>query len=283
MAVSETSLQLQAGGPGQGSGEPQSGIDLSVEAGRVQPGGPSPFQFGTLLKLALWFAGGLLVGGTVLLFLMPGMFNALVSWPILPSRPSAPVNQFSETAFLPSLIGQPFFIISLLLSFAPLLGAAGIIAAPRLRNLMKSAAKQPAPEEPKPSPEQPAAVAEQPAEDQPANTTEEKAPDTPLEETPEPPPAPPEGQEQEEDEKKEEEEEEEEEEGKPVLGDLASLFEEEDTSLSSLEALSKGLSEIGVDDLVGTSGDTARQLQDANSINADQVNQAMIHDELARL
>ena len=44
------------------------------------------------------------------------------------------------------------------------------------------------------------------------------------------------------------------------LGDLASLFEEEDTSISALEQFCKGLLEISVDDVVSGARDVARRL-----------------------
>jgi hypothetical protein len=54
------------------------------------------------------------------------------------------------------------------------------------------------------------------------------------------------------------------EESDPGLGDLASLFEEEDTSISALESFCKGLPEINIDELVARGREVVERLGKAN-------------------
>lgn len=67
---------------------------------------------------------------------------------------------------------------------------------------------------------------------------------------------------QEEEEKEEEEEDEETIDANNPLGDLASLFAEEDTSLASLEALCKGMPELVIDDMLNTARNILRRFKE---------------------
>jgi hypothetical protein len=75
------------------------------------------------------------------------------------------------------------------------------------------------------------------------------------------------GAQEEEEEKKEEAEEDQpaEEQG-ALLGDLLSLFEEEDTSLSVLELFCKGMPDVAMADLTETATTVARHLKRANQL-----------------
>jgi ribosomal protein L12E/L44/L45/RPP1/RPP2 len=157
----------------------------------------------------------------------------------------------SQTSFMPMLMAQPVFVFSLLLSFAPLLAAIAILVVPYIRERIK-----------------PAPVVEEIAIEEAAQDAalEELLADVKIEDpaalvevkTEE---AAPEEQKQEE----EEEEEEEQRDDSGGLGDLASLFEEEDTSLSALEAFCKGLAEINMDNLMTNAKETIQNLRSAVS------------------
>jgi hypothetical protein len=233
-----------------------------------------------VLMVVIWFLGGLLLGGLAALFLMPGLFSALVSFPFqILSSPAptkilsspVPSNQFSEPSLIPSLLSQPLFIFSLLLAMAPLLGAVALLVAARLqatRTLPEG--KAAVGEEVAKKIEEPAAAAEKPVEEQ-RPVTEENGGGAAQEEGSEEGPAEQnnaakvEEEIPEEEKETEEEEEEEEEDEKPSLGDLATLFEEDDTSLVAIEALSQGLKDIEVEQLVDITSDMSRMLRDANS------------------
>ncbi|MCL4393798.1 MAG: hypothetical protein M1482_03145 [Chloroflexi bacterium] len=78
------------------------------------------------------------------------------------------------------------------------------------------------------------------------------------------------GEEQKEEEKTEDKESEEDAEGQSSgLGDLASLFEEEDTSINALEAFCKGMPDVSVDDLIAKAADVLQKLRQGNSLMLD--------------
>jgi hypothetical protein len=147
----------------------------------------------------------------------------------------------SETSFLPALVAQPVFVLSLLLSLAPLLAALALVALPYIQSLRKS-------------PQEEELVAAEPSE----AALEELLADVQIEEPTaqaveaqtEQAPAP------------EEEEEEKQEDQTGGLGDLASLFDEEDTSLSALEAFCKGLAEVNVDALLASAKGMVQSFKD---------------------
>jgi hypothetical protein len=157
----------------------------------------------------------------------------------------------SETSLSASLLNQPIFLVGIFLSAAPLLVAVALIAAPLVRKRGPSAVEL-------------LAQAEQ-AELLPGLQTEEPLMLRPEEETAEGR----KGQEAEPEDTGDKEAAELEEEQPSDLGDLISLFEEEDTSLSALEALCKGLPEIGIAELSAGSREVVHRLRAANAHPAD--------------
>lgn len=279
MAIPQTSLRSPTIGPNQGLGEPKGSKASGLAAGEPLIG-PSPRPRSGLIFFAIFFAAGLLLGGLAALALMPGLFAALIPAPVQQVNIEVSRSQVSEPSSVPSLFTQPFFIASLVLAFAPWLVAIGVIGTTRLRSSRKSTGAESAKGEPQASTKEVERAVEEPAEEPPAPNQEQGA-DTPLEDKlEEQPPELPAPEEKVELEEAIKEDEEEEEEDQPVLGDLASLFEEEDTSLASLEALSKGLAEINVEELIGVSSETSRKLLAANT---ERFNRSVIRDELERL
>ena len=142
-----------------------------------------------------------------------------------------------------SLIGQPAIVLGIFLSALPLLAAFALVSLPRLRKREQA-------------PEGISAEAIQPEErleeliglesvdplemtDQEQKTEEEKKEELPTEET---------------------------DEQSSGLGDLASLFEEEDTSINVLEAFCKGMPEINVDELLATAMNMVQRLRHGSPI-----------------
>jgi hypothetical protein len=154
----------------------------------------------------------------------------------------------SETSLVSSIFGQTGVIVSIILSATLLLGAVVILAAPRFRQgtlspeelLDEGEASEASLEELLAGVE---LEGQQGQEGQAAGAQEE------------------------EEEKKEEAEEDQpaEEQG-ALLGDLLSLFEEEDTSLSVLEIFCKGMPDVAMADLIETATTVARHLKRANQL-----------------
>jgi hypothetical protein len=161
----------------------------------------------------------------------------------------------SETSLVSSIFGQTGVIVSIILSASLLLGAGVILAAPRFRQ------EAPFPEE---------QLAEGEASEE---SLEELLANVELDgqQVQEGQAAGVQEQGQQEEEK-EEEKEEEAEEDQPaeeqggLLGDLLSLFEEEDTSLSVLEIFCKGMPDVVMADLIETATTVARHLKRANQL-----------------
>jgi len=152
----------------------------------------------------------------------------------------------SETSVIALIFGQPIIVVSLLLSIAPLLAAFTMVTLPRIRIRMGIQA-----------PEEAAAAA---ALAQPGESLDELLAEVQAgEETAAP------GEEQaNEDENKEDEDEkpvEEEESQGASLGDLASLFEVEDTSINALEAFCKGMPEVNIDSILTMGADILRRFR----------------------
>jgi len=149
----------------------------------------------------------------------------------------------SSASLSSALMGQPGFVLAIFLSVAIWMVAVVLVVAPLLRKRAGPAEELLVLEE-----NQLAAEA----------ILEELLPDVAL--------AAPETEEPKKEEEKEKEQsepqaEDGEEELSSGLGDLASLFEEEDTSLSTLEQFCKGLAEISLDSLTTNARDLARQLR----------------------
>ncbi|MBI5302742.1 MAG: hypothetical protein HY868_11435 [Chloroflexi bacterium] len=161
----------------------------------------------------------------------------------------------SQTSYVPLLFGQPAFLLSLLLSLSPMFAALVLIVVPYIRERIRPASEH-ADEEHVVATEASAAELEALLAD--VNL------DAPVAGTPDVVEQKNEDAAKEEEKKKEEEEEEEEEKQEDGgLGDLASLFEEEDTSLAALENFCKGLPEINVDVLIANAKSAAQTLKDA--------------------
>ena len=155
-----------------------------------------------------------------------------------------PVTESSLATFI---FSQPLMLLSIFFSVAPLLAAFSFITLPRLRKRGAQAAEivagaGPAPEslddllvEVELDPQTPEAQAQ-------AQADEEK--------------------------KKEEEQAQEEADNQSSgLGDLASLFEEEDTSINVLEAFCKGMPEMGADEVLALGSDLLYRLRESNAVN----------------
>jgi hypothetical protein len=160
----------------------------------------------------------------------------------------------SETSLVSSIFGQTGIMVSIILSASLLLGAVVILAVPRFRQ------EAPLPEE---------QLAEGEASEE---SLEELLANVELEGQPVQEGQAAGVQEQGQQEEKEEEKEEEAEEDQPaeeegaLLGDLLSLFEEEDTSLSALEIFCKGMPDVVMADLIETATTVARHLKRANQL-----------------
>ncbi|MBI3913783.1 MAG: hypothetical protein HY327_06310 [Chloroflexi bacterium] len=161
----------------------------------------------------------------------------------------------SESSVMPLLVKQPAFLLAIFLAVAPLLGALGITVAPFLRRRQSPAELALAElTQLAPASETQAIVDEILAEQQ-AQTPMELPPLSakPLGEG--------EADEATEDEPEHSEGDQPEEGDGGLLGDLASLFEVEDTTLAALEALGKGLAEIKVEDLAKSAADVASRFK----------------------
>ncbi len=152
----------------------------------------------------------------------------------------------TETSLVSVLLNSQIVLIGLALSVIPLFVAMALLAAPYLKRKPVAAEEIAAQE---------GALAE--------GNLEELLADVQLEATA----AAQEAQKKKEEEEKKEEEkkQEESEEQANSLGDLASLFEEEDTSLSALEQFCKGMPDIPADQLLDTTINTWKKLREANS------------------
>ena len=157
----------------------------------------------------------------------------------------------SETSLVSSIFGQTGVIVSIILSVLLLLGAVVILAAPRSRQ------EAPFPEEQLAEGEASEAALEEllagvELEGQQVQEGQAGVPEQ--------------GQQEEEEKKEEAEEDQPAEEQGALLGDLLSLFEEEDTSLSVLEIFCKGMPDVAMADLIETATTVARHLKRANQL-----------------
>ena len=152
-----------------------------------------------------------------------------------------PVTESSLATFI---FSQPLMLLSIFLSVAPLLAAFTYITLPRLRRRGSQATEVAAD----------AAPASESLDDLLVDV--ELDPETAQGQAPD---------QAEEEKKKEEEQAAEESDGQSSgLGDLASLFEEEDTSINVLEAFCKGMPDMGVDDLLEMGTDLLHRLRESN-------------------
>lgn len=156
-----------------------------------------------------------------------------------------PVTESSLATFI---FSQPIMLLSIFLSLAPLLVAFSYVTLPKLRLRMRGE------------------VPEEALGDATPSQTQESLDDLLVEVETGEQTVPGEGQENTEEEKKEEEVAEEEADGQSSgLGDLASLFEEEDTSINVLEAFCKGMPDITVDELLTMGADILHRLRQSNA------------------
>jgi hypothetical protein len=151
-----------------------------------------------------------------------------------------PVSEFSLTDLI---FSQPGIVLGILLSTLPMLAALAFVTVPRIRKRYGVLEEIPGEATP------------------PAESLDELLADVEAGEQTAVP-----GEETQEEEKKEETPVEEEAgEQSSGLGDLASLFEEEDTSINVLEAFCKGMPDIGVEELLTMGANIARQLHLSNA------------------
>lgn len=162
-----------------------------------------------------------------------------------------------EQSLLASIFGQEGVLIALLIATLPIFMAVGLVVSSRLN--AKSAAED---------------EGEEPAKEDGEAELEELLADVQLEAGqavvlgPDGTPVQPAGPggeltpEQQEEAKEEEEASEEGPDPNNPLGDLASLFAEEDTSVAQLELLSKGMPDINIDELLGKMRDVLRRFHE---------------------
>ena len=154
----------------------------------------------------------------------------------------------TDTSLISSLLSQKGLLVGILFSAVPLVIAIGLVASLLLRKSAESS-------------EEVAALEEQ-SEEQ----LEELLAGIQIEDQPDQ-----EGQQQEQEKEKEPEQAEQEGAEELVAGglsDLLNLFEEEDTSLSTLEAFCKGMPDVGIEDLLEKSGKVSSHLRESNDLRA---------------
>jgi hypothetical protein len=150
----------------------------------------------------------------------------------------------AQPSLTDALLGNPVFIMGLLLSFAPVLGMAALLTVPHLlkRNQPLAVELQVAAEEASSEAELDAQIPEEVVvqqEAEPADGDKTEA--------------------------RQEESTEESGEADTSLGDLASLFEEEDNSLSALDTLCKNLPTVAIDELLTNVKDVLDTLKRSNA------------------
>lgn len=154
----------------------------------------------------------------------------------------------TESSLLTFIFSQPLMLLSIFLSLAPLLVAFSFVTFPKLSMRIRGGV---------------------PAEmlaDGTLPPAQESLDDLLVEVETGEQAVSGEGQEKTEEEKKEEEQSEQEADGQSAgLGDLASLFEEEDTSINVLEAFCKGMPDVSLDELLTMGADIAYRLRQGNT------------------
>jgi hypothetical protein len=161
-----------------------------------------------------------------------------------------------QPSVLPSLFSSPLFLLAIFLAVTPLLAALALVAWSRFKK------QSPVAEQ----------VLGQEGEAAPAIEDliegDETIADVVAEQKKK-------EEEQQQEQKKEKEEEEEAEDKSSGLGDLASLFEEEDTSLSALEQFCKGMMDVDADALMQSSLNVMQQLRKANQLGLKPASEAL--------
>jgi hypothetical protein len=111
--------------------QPSVGASLAG-ADAIRPAAVATRRSPLFLSLAIWFVCGFVLGAVSALLMMPDLFAALASLPL--QHPSSYLisSQFSDATLNPSVLGEPFFVLGLILAIIPLLTAIGIIAGPRM-------------------------------------------------------------------------------------------------------------------------------------------------------
>jgi len=170
----------------------------------------------------------------------------------------------TQTSYVPLLINQPVFLLSLFFSLTPMLVALGLVIGPYVRQQLRATEGKNMPAGQTGGVVTGDTLPETDGAPIDPNAPVVGAPDM-VEQTPEAGGAAPATPTEEEQKKKEEEEEEEEQQQEQDggLGDLASLFEEEDTSLAALENFCKGLPDVNVDVLIANAKETTKSLKEA--------------------
>lgn len=162
---------------------------------------------------------------------------------------------FSESSLVLFIVEQPGIVFGVLVAAIPLLLVSGAMTMPRIRRIRKRIFKRIGI---KVVEEEETAAGTQPVEESLDDMLAQvQATDAEAAATAAP------GQ-QEEKKKEEKSAEEEADEQSSGLSDLASLFEEEDTSIGALEAFCKGMADINVDELLTTGANILYQLREGN-------------------
>jgi hypothetical protein len=153
-----------------------------------------------------------------------------------------------EQSLLTSIFNQGGIVFAFALAALPLIIAVGLVVAARVRSRAPAEEAAPFDQEGEAELEELLADVQLDAADGGGQPGQEQEPGQPPKPEEEQPP-------------QQEEEEEKIDAGNP-LGDLASLFEEEDTSLVTLEAMCKGMPEVSVDDLVASARNTLHRFKE---------------------
>ncbi len=172
----------------------------------------------------------------------------------------------ADTSLATSLLSQQGFVVGVAIAAVPLLAAMVLVAASLARRRDRTAGEAPDGEVAERSLEDlladvviddESATAGQSPDSQAAEQSKLLAPTEEEGKTEEAPP--------------DQAEEEDAEDADGGLGDLASLFEVEDTTLVDLEAFCKGMLEVNVDELLTTAGEVLRDLDKVNRLRPEPV------------
>ena len=162
----------------------------------------------------------------------------------------------SDRSLMISLLSQQGLVLSLLIAITPLLAALGLIVIPRLRRRTQAGDTLAATD----TGEQSDAALEELLSDIDLEAQSQQIQEEQQQQTAE------EKKAEEEEKKAEEEEEENQDQDGGALGDLSSLFEEEDTSLSALETFCKGMLDVTIEDLQNLATDVRLRIRRSGRI-----------------
>jgi hypothetical protein len=161
----------------------------------------------------------------------------------------------TDISLASSLLSQKGLLVGILFSAVPLVIAIGLVVSPLLRKSAEPSSEELATLEEQPEEQLEELLAGVQIEDQPDQEGQQQQPaqEQELEQGEEPEQAEQEGAE---------------ELATGGLGDLLNLFEEEDTSLTTLEAFCKGMADVGIEDLLGKCKQVSSQIHRSNDLRA---------------